>query len=247
MAWMPFNVDDPSLPQEVATVYEPHSGSQFLLSTCVLEGDPIPSTDHWLISPELMGNEQEISFFARVITADYGSESFEVLYSMTDADPSSFTSLASEWLDATDWTEFCYTIPEGAKHFAIRHISTDIFGLLIDDFTYERSATVPVGYNIYMDGEWVGSTTETSYAMTAIGVVDGEHTFAVTAVYDGDKESSPATAVLNIGSGINEIAVDGSHPVDVYTLDGRLVRRQASSLDGLKGLYLIGNKKVYVK
>ena len=247
MAWMPFNVDDPSLPQEVATVYEPHSGSQFLLSTCVLEGDPIPSTDHWLISPELMGNEQEISFFARVITADYGSESFEVLYSMTDADPSSFTSLASEWLDATDWTEFCYTIPEGAKHFAIRHMSTDIFGLLIDDFTYERSAAVPVGYNIYMDGEWVGSTTETSYAMTAIGVVDGEHTFAVTAVYDGDKESSPATAVLNIGSGINEIAVDGSHPVDVYTLDGRLVRRQASSLDGLKGLYLIGNKKVYVK
>jgi hypothetical protein len=35
--------------------------------------------------------------------------------------------------------------------------------------------------------------------------------------------------------------------VDVYTIDGRLVRRQATSLEGLKGLYLIGNKKVYLK
>jgi len=31
------------------------------------------------------------------------------------------------------------------------------------------------------------------------------------------------------------------------TIDGRLVRRQATSLEGLKGLYLIGNRKVYVK
>ena len=36
-------------------------------------------------------------------------------------------------------------------------------------------------------------------------------------------------------------------PVDVYTIDGRLVRRQATSLEGLKGLYLIGNKIVLVK
>ncbi len=32
-----------------------------------------------------------------------------------------------------------------------------------------------------------------------------------------------------------------------FTIDGRLVRRQATSLDGLKGIYLIGGKKVYVK
>ena len=74
----------------------------------------------------------------------------------------------------------------------------------------------------------------------------GEHTLAVTAVYEGGMESAPATAVIDVTSGISEISIDGQ-PVDVYTVDGRLVRRQATSLQGLKGLYLIGNKKVFVK
>ena len=246
MAWMPFNVDEETFPEQVAQVYEPHSGSQFMLSTCVADGDPIPETDHWLISPELMGDEQEISFFVRAITADYGDETFEVLYSTTDDEPGSFVSLGSEWLNATEWTEFSYYLPEGTRYFAIRHTARDIFGLMLDDVNYERRAMAPDGYNIYVDGNLVGNTAETSYEMSILGLADGQHMFAVTAVYGGGRESSPATALVVIDSGIDEIAVDGK-PVDVYTLDGRLVRRQATSLDGLKGLYLIGNKKVYVK
>ncbi len=246
MAWMVFNSMYEDFPVEVGSVYEPHSGNQLLLSTCVSDGDPIPGTDHWLISPELMGNEQEISFFARVITPDYGYESFEVLYSTTDNATDSFTSLEEVWLDATDWAEYSFMLPEGAKYFAIRHTAQDIFGLMLDDLTYERGASAPEAYNIYVDGEWVGSTPETAYELPATGLADGQHTFAVTAVYEGGRESAPATAVIDIHSGINEIAVDGQ-PVDVYTIDGRLVRRQATSLDGLKGLYLIGNKKVYIK
>lgn len=246
MAWMVFNSMYESFPVEVGSVYEPHSGNQLLLSTCVSDGDPIPATDHWLISPELMGNEQEISFFARVITPDYGYKTFEVLYSITDADVENFISLEEVWTDATDWTEYTFTLPEGAKFFAIRHTAQDIFGLMLDDVTYERGASAPVGYNVYVDGELVGSTPDTSYELPATGLSNGEHTFAVTAVYEGGKESAPATAVIDLTSGIDEIALDGQ-PVDVYTLDGRLVRRQATSLEGLKGLYLIGNKKVYVK
>ena len=246
MAWMPFNSMYENFPVEVGSVYEPHSGNQLLLSVCVSDGDPIPGTDHWLISPELMGNEQEISFFARVITPDYGYESFEVLYSTSDDNIDSFVSLDEIWLDTTDWTEYTFTLPEGAKRFAIRHSSQDIFGLLLDDVTYERAAIAPVAYNIYVDGELVGSTPETTYELPATGLTDGQHTFAVTAVYEGGRESAPATATIDIHSGISELAVDGQ-PVDVYTIDGRLVRRQATSLEGLKGLYLIGNKKVYLK
>ncbi len=246
MAWMPFNSMYEDFPVEVGSVYEPHSGNQLLLSVCVSDGDPIPGTDHWLISPELMGNEQEISFFARVITPDYGYESFEVLYSTSDDDIDSFVSLDEIWLDATDWTEYTFTLPEGTKRFAIRHSSQDIFGLLLDDVTYERAAIAPVAYNIYVDGELVGSTPETTYELPATGLTDGQHSFAVTAVYEGGRESAPATATIDIHSGISELAVDGQ-PVDVYTIDGRLVRRQATSLEGLKGLFLIGNKKVYLK
>lgn len=246
MAWMVFNAMYEEFPAEVGSIYEPHSGNQFMLSTCVYGVDPIPATDHWLISPELIGNEQEISFFARVITANYGYESFEVLYSTTDDAIDSFISLDEVWTDATDWTEHTFTLPEGTKFFAIRHSAQDIFGLLLDDVTFERNASAPVGYNIYVDGELVGSTTDTNYDLPATGLSNGEHTFAVTAVYEGGKESAPAKAVIDITSGINEITLDGQ-PVDVYTIDGRLVRRQATSLEGLKGIYLIGNKKVYVK
>ena len=246
MAWMVFNSMYEEFPVEVGSVYEPHSGNQLLLSTCVYQGDPIPATDHWLISPELMGNEQEISFFARVITADYGYESFEILCSATDADIDSFVSLEEVWLDANEWTEYTFTLPEGTRYFAIRHTAQDIFGLLLDDVTYERSASAPAGYNIYIDGVLVGSSTDTTYEMPVSGLSSGEHTFAVTAVYEGGRESAPATAVVVVTSGITEIAADGQ-PVDVYTIDGRLVRRQATSLEGLKGLYLIGNKKAFVK
>ena len=240
------NAMSESFPVEVGYAYEPHSGNQLLLSTCVSDGDPIPATDHWLISPELMGNGQDISFYARVITPDYGYESFEVLYSTTDDDIDSFVSLEEIWLDATDWTEYTFTLPEGAKYFAIRHTAQDIFGLMLDDLTFERGVSAPVGYNVYVDGVWVGSTSATTYEMPATGLSSGNHTIAVTAVYEGGKESAPARATVGITSGISEITTDGQ-PVDVYTIDGRLVRRQATSLDGLKGTYLIGNKVVHIK
>ena len=246
MAWLVFNSMNEMFPEQVATTYQPHSGNQLLMSTCVYEGDPIPETDHWLISPELTGNQQEISFFARAITADYGMESLEVLYSTTDANVDSFISLDNAWLDTTEWTEFSFSLPEGAKYFAIRHSARDIFGLLIDDVTYECGASAPVGYNIYVDGVLVGETTDTAYDLPATGLSTGQHSFAVTAVYEGGKESAPATALLDVTSGIDEIAQNGL-PVDVYTIDGRLVRRHTTSLEGLKGIYLIGGKKVYVK
>lgn len=246
MAWMPFNPASPIYPAEVADIYMPHSGNQFLLSTCVSEGDPIPPTDHWLISPELMGNEQQISFFARVITDSYGYESFEVLYSTTGNNVEDFSSLSSEWIGNVDWMEFSYILPEGTKYFAIRHTSSDIFGLLLDDITFERGASAPVGYNVYVDGVLVGNTTQTSYSIDWSGYENGSHDLAVTALYDGGKESTPVTVTCGPTSAIVEILSSGK-PVDVYTIDGRLVRRQTTSLDGLSGLYLIGNKKVVIR
>ena len=244
MAWMVFK--PAYLSKEIGEAYAAHSGSQLLLSTCVADGDPIPGTDHWLISPELKGNEQNISFFVRVITDSYGDEGFDVLYSTTDAEVGSFEVLENVWLSDTEWTECNYTLPEGTKYFAIRHSSTDIFGLMVDDITFERGATAPVGYNIYVDGKKVGSATDTSFDLSGADLTSSEHTIAVTAVYAGGMESSPITTVLDITTVIDVIALMGE-PVDVYTTDGRLVRRQAKSLDGLKGMYMIGNKKVLVK
>lgn len=74
----------------------------------------------------------------------------------------------------------------------------------------------------------------------------GERTFAVTAVYGNGLESRPATAVITVTVDIRQAVTDGQ-TADVYTVDGRLVRRQATTLEGLKGLYVVGGKTVIVK
>jgi len=48
-------------------------------------------------------------------------------------------------------------------------------------------------------------------------------------------------------SGLHETLARDQRPVDIYTIDGRLVRRNATSLQGLsRGVYLYGNKKVII-
>ena len=121
-----------------------HNGDQYLESIC-----PVPTSeggtfdgpaDHWLISPVLSGNEQTITFWERTLSGTYGNELYEVLASTTDNNPSSFTSVKT-FADATlDWTERSAVLPAGTKYFAIRHYSDNVFGVLIDDITYERPA-----------------------------------------------------------------------------------------------------------
>lgn len=48
--------------------------------------------------------------------------------------------------------------------------------------------------------------------------------------------------------GITELSdVTGKDRFDVYSIDGRLVRRQAADLKGLKGLYLVNGQKMVIK
>ena len=135
-AWFVFNAT-------IAGVgIDSHNGDQYLESIC-----PVPTSeggtfdgpaDHWLISPLLSGNEQTITFYERTLSDSYGNEEYEVLVSSTDNNPSSFTSV-KKFADATlDWKLRSAVLPAGTKYFAIRHYSDNIFGILIDDVTYER-------------------------------------------------------------------------------------------------------------
>lgn len=231
--------------------YPANSGDQYLISFCPAEENNTPAADHWLISPELSGAAQTISFFARIITAQYGPETFEVWASTTDDNVESFTKVADYSTEAVEWTEFTADLPAGAKYFAIRHTSVDIFGLLIDDVTFAAAgatAPVPTSFNIYFEKDKVASVEgdKTTYTVAVDKLTAGEHTFAVTAVYATGAESKPVTATVTVTTDIRQIAADGK-AVDIYSVDGKLVRSQATSLDGLKGLYIVDGKKIMVK
>lgn len=244
-AWMAFDIVKAGFTGEAG-----HSGTQVMMSMCPMpdDGGTAAAADHWLISPLLPGTEQEISFFLRAITSQYGAESFEVLASKTDNQPSSFELIESFMTDEESWTQFSVTLPEGTKYFAIRHTSTDVFGVMLDDVTFNYAGAV-TSYNIYCDGQLVATVEDgvTTYTVPADQLTDGDHTFAVTVVYANGQESQPASATLTV-TGIEGLLITGHGqlPADIYTTDGRLVRRQATTLSGLKGIYIINGKKTVI-
>lgn len=200
------------------------------------------AADKYMISAELPGVAQTISFQALPITAQYGAETFEVLASSTDANVASFTKVAEFSTDIEDWTEFSAQLPEGTKYFAIHYTSNDIFGLFIDDLKYTVGGANPTGYNVYIDENLVGTTDAEATSYTyAEDLSVGEHSVAVTAVY-GNNESAPVSVDLDVVTGIQNIAT--STAVTLYTVDGIRVNN-AKELKA--GVYVANGKKVVVK
>ena len=241
-AWMAFDIAKAGFTNETG-----HSGAQVMLSMCPVPGEEgtATATDHWLISPELPGTEQLISFYLRAITNQYGSESFEVLASKTDSKPESFELVESFVTDEESWNEFTALLPEGTKYFAIRHTSTDVFGVMLDDVTFNYAGKMS-HYNVYCQGQLIASVEDgtTTYTVAADELPEGECIFAVTAVYANGQESKPAT--INVTTDIRQLMTDGQ-PVDVYTIDGKQLRSQVTTLDGLKGIYVVNGRTVVIK
>ena len=160
------------------------------------------TNNDWMISPELSGDAQRVSFFARTYTAQYGAESFEFYYSTTGKDIADFVKVDGVAEVPEDWTEFTFDVPAGAKYFAIRCTSADRFIFLVDDVTYTPAGLSAddlslVGYNIYRDGVKLNSepVAETSFADGYMP--DGIYNYVVTVVYD--KGESAASNVFTIG------------------------------------------------
>ena len=244
-AWIPFDLVKAGFTDELG-----HSGSQVMLSMCPSEADAsgqLPATDHWLISPELPGSAQEISFYLRAITNQYGSENIEVWASSTNNQPENFELLEQYSTDAIEWTQFFVQLPEGTKYFAIRHTSTDIFGVMLDDVSFRYNGGTLKSYNIYYEGNLLATVEGdvTTYAVSPDLIEAGERTFSLSAVYANGMESKPVNATILVTSDIQELTVNHG-PVDIYTIDGKLVRSGATNLTGLRGIYVVNGKKVMI-
>lgn len=255
-SFMVFNPTDLGINVAQQSQWNSHSGDQYMISFVedVPRGVTPPVTDHWLISPELSGEAQTISFYAAEPTFVYGNETAELLYSTTGTDISDFTSVKSINVTAVpdgnhNWGEaYTFDVPQGATHFAIRHTSRGIWALMLDDITYQVDAGAPVSYNIYRDGTLIGNVEAGDDLYFEDADASGaNHIYSVTVVYPDGQESEPVEASYTTGIE-NVIANAKGKPFDIYTVDGKLVRRQATSAAGLApGLYVIGNNKVVVK
>ena len=198
-------------------------------------------SDDWLISPELYGGRQNISFQAKSISIDYGYERFEVLASSTDNRPESFSVVLPETEVGEEWEQIMVSLPLGSKYFAIRCTSPSLYMLFLDAIEYIPAGTPRsyqlLGYNVYRNGVKQNSELVVTPLYATAREMEGDDYF-VTAVYDLGESAASNVAHLGEDS-IEEV----SAPTETvwYDLLGRRV------LLPKKGLYLRNGQKVLVK
>lgn len=186
--------------------------------------------DDWMISPELPGIAQKVTFYAATAPEEYGEESFEFYYSTGSTDPADFIMLGDrvdvpegEYVEdeygdeemVTTWYEYSYDLPEGAKYFAIRYVSDDIMALFVDDITftvYDEVLTLQ-GYNLFRNGKQVNKEllTATSLKDDLSEQDPGNYDYAVETVYDKGHSgvSNVASVTVPEPVGIDGIAAGG--------------------------------------
>ncbi len=275
-AKMAYQVFNPKMAQiDMSTVFNrrwmPYSGSQYLISF----GSQSAESDDWLISPELSGDEQTISFWIKSVTLAY-EERFRVLYSTDTNSTSDFVKVAAAnyYNPSSKWRRFSVKLPEGAKYFAIHCISQDAFGLMVDDISYiPKGAKTPTlnfqGYNVYRNGECLNDSPLAEAEFVDEGVAKGKYDYTVSAVYSG-KESSLSNVFsteVDEGGAVYALESDdsfkafgsygcirianASHIVSIYTIDGK----QTATLKGsnnytvrlAKGIYLVNCDEKTIK
>ncbi len=237
---MAYQVFNPSMVTTTGSglseIFNAHSGSQYLIDFAAEDG----ANDDWLISPELSGKAQTISFYAKSVTNQYGLEQFEVYASEDGTETYEMTRVMDETTAPIKWTKFSVDLPEGTKHFAIRCVSDLRFAFMLDDITYETAPkpldVVFVGYNVYRNGKKLNAQPLVTPEYTD-GNATGSDTYYVTVVYDrGESEASNIVSTGN-PSGIKEV-LTGTGNGDTYTLGG--VKTEKTSTPGV---YIRNGKK----
>lgn len=209
MAFQVFNLEVLESPYEIDPSAMPHSGDQYLISFNPAPiDDVIIDANDWLISPELPGIAQTISFYAKALTTQWGNETFEILYSTTGKEMDDFVKIGATREGKDEWTMFSAELPEGSKYFAIRVTSSNRFAFMLDDVSYYAGNAEIVGYNIYRDGEFVKCVAPDAVEGQDYPEEPGTYSWNVTVQYVAG-ESNPSNTFTS--------DVNGCQGVDALT------------------------------
>ena len=210
-----------------------------------------------------------MSFQAQPITNVYGAETIEILASSTTDNIEAFTLVASFKVgdpskpdEMIEWEECRATLPADARYFAIRYVSKDIMGIIIDDIQYTsvNDGLEVIGYDILRDDitieeNFVGNT----YTDNTITDREAIYKYNVVPVLNngsrGTKSNDAIVSPAGIDSSIFNSAIYASkgliiiknhlgEKVSISTLDGKIVSTFTSESDCAKvevepGIYIV--------
>ncbi|MCM1319683.1 MAG: choice-of-anchor J domain-containing protein [Muribaculaceae bacterium] len=223
----------------------PHSGNQYAACFAAKVSPTMERNDDWLISTLLPGTSQTISFYAKQMIPDYGDEIVEVLYSQEGKEPEDFVKVEEFKIsNYNNWKKFEAELPEGALYFAFHVITRDGHLFMLDDVNFiAGSCKEIVSWNVYRDGEFLVEVPADKTVYTDIDT--NNHRYNVTAVYATGEESSFSNDAHT--AGIADINVENA-PFNVYSIDGKILKRNAKDLNNLQpGVYIVNNKKIFIK
>lgn len=181
-----YGFENNDLTAEGWTMVDCHAQTGITTTTSYVANGTYAFTFHWittppqyLISPELTGTATGLVVeFNYKSASSTWSETFEVGYSTTDANVTSFTW--STEIEATSaWTLYSNSFPAGTKYVAVKCTSNDAYYLCLDDFTFEVPPTCakPTGLaysNVTahtVDLNWTAGGTETEWTIDANGTL----------------------------------------------------------------------------
>lgn len=191
----------------------------------------------WLISPELDGSEQRISFSARsVMTIENpGLQLYEL-----DPETNEYVYIQTNYLP-NRWVTVNFLVNEGVKHFALCCNTSAVAELLIDNVTFRPDIAVAgleiAGYNVYCDNNKVNTELITGETFTHKNVEAGSHDYFVTCVSNKGIESAISNVITLTSASID--AVNAAAAVSVAVRDRAIIvnapadaRVQIVAMDG---------------
>lgn len=173
--------------------YSAHSGNQCFAAEGLANQEAY--CNDWLISPELSGEAQTISFWARSGHSGYYA-TLTVLTSEGTPNMRDFSEVGSLGIVPIEWDKISFDVPEGTKYFAIRNRGYASYLLLVDDITFTPAGEERLnmeGIKVYHNGKELETLDKNVTSFEHKGVEDGNHKYAVAVKYDKG-ESADATA-----------------------------------------------------
>lgn len=231
----------------------PLTGSKYLVS--IKNNSYRDYRNDWAISPQVVGG-QTISFsVCQYGGYGYYGTTFEVCYSTTDNEVSSFVLLEKVTDKSSSWKQYSFTLPENATYFAI-HVTDDgsstSTAMAIDDIAFQPGSVqlVHTGYNVYRNENLIATITDkavVNYEDANITDLTENLDYAVSALFEtGESLASNVVTVINVATGIESVASDkavfaangavnvcgfAGETLQVYTLAGQLVVSKTIATD----------------
>lgn len=177
--------------------FKPVSGNKFIAT---LFRDDNGVIDDWAVSPELTGEAQTITFWAKSYRDSY-PEKIEIYYSTGGTAISDFKLIEGSIVEKVpaEWTQYSVNLPAGAVRFAIRSCAQASFILMMDDFEFVAAGIYKgleiSGYDIYRDHIKANDALCTMCSWTDTHSEPGQkHKYTVIPVYNkGEGKSSHVT------------------------------------------------------